>query len=61
MDDNTRLDVLAKKKVRTTHQDDGSPFAFHLQNMPPGGLKFLMFAEGNCKVPMWRHRTHQSA
>src|SRR5438552_2651568 len=36
VDDNPRFAVRAKKKVRTTHQADGSPFAFHLQNMRPG-------------------------
>src|SRR5438876_5928288 len=28
VDDNPRFAVRAKKKVRTTHQADGSPFAF---------------------------------
>src|SRR5438105_15839866 len=38
MDDDTCFDLLAQKKVRTTHQAHGRPFACHLQEMRPGRL-----------------------
>src|SRR5207249_3255068 len=61
MDNHTRFEVLAKKKVRTTHQEDSRPFAFHLQDMWPRRLKFLTFGEGDGVVLMGGQRTLKSA
>jgi len=47
MDNDTRFAVPAEKEVRTAHQADRSPFAFHLQDVRPGGLKLLPFGEAD--------------
>jgi hypothetical protein len=56
MDDNTRL-VPAKKKVRTAHQAELSPFALHLQDVRPGRFKLLPLGEWDCIVPLKDPRT----
>jgi hypothetical protein len=47
VDDNTRLFVFTKKEVRSTHEEDGSAFTFHFQDVRPGRLHLLAFCEGD--------------
>src|SRR5579863_811987 len=59
MENDTCFAAVAKKEVRTTHQYEGSPFAVHLQDMRPCGLKLVAFGEANGVMPIERRRPIQ--
>src|SRR5204862_6481824 len=46
--------------VRTAHQNDGSSFALHLQEMRPGSLKVFPFRERDQVMPIEDQRPLQS-
>jgi len=61
LDENTRGFNLEKICLLTTHQDDGSTLAYDLQEMRPGGLKFLPFSERDEVEPVRIFRSFESA